>query len=189
MFEMKLVVQVKLEPTPEQAAVLAATLHATNQAANWVSETAFATGVKREYALRKLTYAALKEQGLGAQAAQHVIKKVCDAYAALAAHIRTGRLRGRRRRNAQSRPSVRIHGQAQPGGAGPVRVSELWARLPRRPQRFPQHRRPRRDRVERGAFVRRPNRPALAGRFRRGGRLHSRWSAQQQARQSAAWSI
>ncbi|MFC9970066.1 RNA-guided endonuclease InsQ/TnpB family protein [Spirillospora sp. NPDC127200] len=103
---MKVAMQIKLEPTPEEAAALVATLRATNQAANWVSEVVFTTGAKREYALRKLTYAALKQRGLGAQAAQHVIKKVCDAYAALAAHARTGRLRGRRRRNAQAKPIV-----------------------------------------------------------------------------------
>ncbi|WP_231976131.1 transposase [Streptomyces sp. 3214.6] len=38
---MKLVVQVKLLPTPEQASVLEATLHACNRAADHVSRTAF----------------------------------------------------------------------------------------------------------------------------------------------------
>ncbi|MDT0488205.1 helix-turn-helix domain-containing protein, partial [Streptomyces doebereineriae] len=37
---MKLVVQVRLLPTPEQAAALEATLHACNEAASWVSEVA-----------------------------------------------------------------------------------------------------------------------------------------------------
>jgi hypothetical protein len=33
--------------------------------------------VFREYALRKHVYRDLKDRGLGAQAAQHVIKKTC----------------------------------------------------------------------------------------------------------------
>ncbi|GAA1586804.1 RNA-guided endonuclease TnpB family protein [Actinomadura kijaniata] len=101
---MYVVVRVKLEPSAEDAAALGATLHAVNKAANEVSRTAFAHGVKREYALRKLTYAGLKERGLGAQAAQHVIKKVCGAYAVLAGQIRSGFLRGERRRRAESKP-------------------------------------------------------------------------------------
>ena len=53
---MKLVVQVKLLPTPVQAAALEATLHACNEAASWVSEVAFAKDVKRNFALREHTY-------------------------------------------------------------------------------------------------------------------------------------
>jgi putative transposase len=63
----KIVVQVKLLPSPEQAAALATTLHAVNDAACWVSAVAFDTGAKREYALRKHTYQQLKDRGLGAQ--------------------------------------------------------------------------------------------------------------------------
>jgi len=51
---------------------------------------AFVNDVPREYELRKHTYAHLKAEGLGAQAAQHVIKKVRDAYTALHANIRAG---------------------------------------------------------------------------------------------------
>jgi putative transposase len=104
---MKLVVQVKLLPTPEQAAALQATLHTCNQAANLVSATAFTTGVKREYALRHHTYGELKAMGLGAQAAQHAIKKVADAYTTLGANIRAGNLGPQsspRRLRATSRP-------------------------------------------------------------------------------------
>jgi putative transposase len=90
--EVKLVVQVKLVPTPEQAVALEATLRDCNQAAAVVSRIAFTTGVMREYDLRKHTYAALKECGLGAQAAQHVIKKVADAYRTLKANLRAGNL-------------------------------------------------------------------------------------------------
>ncbi|MEV0642743.1 hypothetical protein AB0I77_49125, partial [Streptomyces sp. NPDC050619] len=72
---MKLVVQVKLLPTPEQAAALEATLHACNEAATWVSEVAFERGEFKNFALRKRVYDEVKARwGLGAQAAQHVIK-------------------------------------------------------------------------------------------------------------------
>ena len=81
MIRVKIVVQVKLMPDAVQAPVLGATLHTVNDRANWVSQVAFARGVPREYELRKHTYAELKAAGLGAQAAQHTIKKVCDAYA------------------------------------------------------------------------------------------------------------
>ncbi|KQW15428.1 hypothetical protein ASD08_26510, partial [Streptomyces sp. Root369] len=59
---MKLVVQVKLLPTPEQAAALEATLHACNVAASWVSEVAFARGEFKNFALRKHTYDTVKSR-------------------------------------------------------------------------------------------------------------------------------
>jgi hypothetical protein len=78
----KLVVQVRLLPTPVQAAALTATLRACNEAATWVSEVAFERGEFKNFALRKLTYEQVKSRwNLGAQAAQHTIKKTCDAYA------------------------------------------------------------------------------------------------------------
>ncbi|MER6073709.1 transposase [Streptomyces sp. NPDC001817] len=90
---MKLVVQVKLLPTPEQAAALEATLHACNDAANWASKVAFEKDVKRNFALHEHTYAVIKARwNLGAEAAQHVIKKVCDAYTTLKANLRAGNL-------------------------------------------------------------------------------------------------
>ncbi|MET7666043.1 RNA-guided endonuclease TnpB family protein, partial [Streptomyces sp. NPDC005463] len=85
---MKVVTQVKLMPEADQAAALSATLRTVNDLACWVSEVAFAHGVPREYELRKHTYPRLKAEGLGAQAAQHVIKKVRDAYTTLHANIR-----------------------------------------------------------------------------------------------------
>ncbi|MEV5751824.1 RNA-guided endonuclease TnpB family protein, partial [Actinoallomurus sp. NPDC052308] len=72
---MKLVVQVKLLPTPEQAAALAATLSLCNTAANEVSAVAFARGVFARQKLQKLVYADLKARGLSAQPALHVIRK------------------------------------------------------------------------------------------------------------------
>ncbi|MFD7409182.1 RNA-guided endonuclease TnpB family protein, partial [Streptomyces sp. NPDC059866] len=90
---MKLVVQVKLLTTPVQAATLEATLRACNEAATWVSSVAFENNVKNNFALRRLTYDEVKARwNLGAQAAQHVIKKTCDAYATLKANLRAGNL-------------------------------------------------------------------------------------------------
>ncbi|MER7753140.1 transposase [Kitasatospora sp. NPDC097643] len=104
---MKLVEQVKLLPEAEQAAALRSTLLAVNEAACWVSGVAFERGVPREYELRKHTYTELKARGLGAQAAQHVIKKTRDAYTTLKAHIRAGHLGkpgSKRRVKAESKP-------------------------------------------------------------------------------------
>ncbi|MER5540720.1 RNA-guided endonuclease TnpB family protein, partial [Streptomyces mirabilis] len=115
---MKLVVQVKLEPTPKQAAALQATLRACNEAATWVSEIAFERGEFKNFALRKHAYDAVKSRwNLGAQAAQHSIKKVCDAYATLKANLRAGNLGrpgSRRYRRAAEKPiAFRLQG-AQP---------------------------------------------------------------------------
>jgi putative transposase len=112
----KIVVQVKLLPTPEQAAALTATLHAVNTAANQVSATSFERyGLKgRVFDLRRVCYGDLKDAGLGAQAAQHVIKRVADAYAALRANIEAGNLggeRSKRRRKATCKP-IRFRPQA-----------------------------------------------------------------------------
>ncbi|MFV5996044.1 RNA-guided endonuclease InsQ/TnpB family protein [Streptomyces sp. NPDC056231] len=115
---MKLVVQVKLLPTSVQAAALEATLRACNEAASWASEVAFERATFRNFALREHTYAEVKERwGLGAQAAQHVIKKTCDAYTTLQANLRAGNL-GRpgtkRHRQTTGKPvSFRSHA-AQP---------------------------------------------------------------------------
>ncbi|MET8291861.1 RNA-guided endonuclease TnpB family protein, partial [Streptomyces sp. NPDC005132] len=114
---MKIVTQVKLMPDAVQASALEGTLSTVNDAANWVSEVAFEHGVPREYELRKHTYAALKARGLGAQAAQHVIKKVRDAYTTLKANIRAGNLGtegSKRRRKAESKPIAFRPQAAQP---------------------------------------------------------------------------
>ncbi|MEV5754911.1 transposase [Actinoallomurus sp. NPDC052308] len=114
---MKLVVQVKLLPTPEQAAALAATLRLCNSAANEVSAVAFAHGVFARQKLQKIVYADLKARGLSAQPALHVIRKVADAYTALHAHIEAGLLGGeqsRRRRKAESKPITLRADAAQP---------------------------------------------------------------------------
>ncbi|WP_433519846.1 RNA-guided endonuclease InsQ/TnpB family protein [Nonomuraea sp. CA-143628] len=115
---MRLVVQVKLLPTPEQAAALEATLCAVNAAACQVSRHAHAQRTFRNYDLRKHTYAQIKDgYGLAAQAAQHVIKKVADAYATLHANIRAGNLGkagSTRRVRAESTPIAFRAEAAQP---------------------------------------------------------------------------
>ncbi|MEU9845066.1 transposase [Actinomadura sp. NPDC048032] len=108
---MKLVVQVKLIPDAAQARALERTLHTVNEGANQVSAASFAVyGLKGSVRdLRSMAYGELKARGLGAQAAQHVIKRVVDAYSTLRANIRVGNLGGegsRRRRKAESKPIV-----------------------------------------------------------------------------------
>ncbi|WMX46524.1 transposase [Streptomyces roseicoloratus] len=88
---MKLVIQVKLLPTPEQAAALRAALHACNKAANWLSEQAFAHTRPTRAALQALAYGELKAQGLSAQPSLHVLRKVADAYTTLRASQQTRR--------------------------------------------------------------------------------------------------
>ncbi|MFC4564597.1 RNA-guided endonuclease InsQ/TnpB family protein [Nocardiopsis mangrovi] len=108
---MKVVVQVKLMPDAVQASALERTLPAANAAANRVAVVAFEHfGLKsREAPLRKLCYGELKACGFGAQAAQHIVKRVRDAYATLRGNIRNGRLGpegSKRRRTAESKPVV-----------------------------------------------------------------------------------
>ncbi|RKS09110.1 IS605 OrfB family transposase [Nocardiopsis sp. Huas11] len=105
---MKVVVAVKLLPSPDQAQVLQATLDACNRAANAASHVAFATGAVHKYALQQRVYTALKaEFGLSAQPVVRVIGKVADAYTTRASHLKKGLL-GRpgaqRRARAESTP-------------------------------------------------------------------------------------
>ncbi|MEW2399602.1 transposase [Streptomyces sp. NPDC046862] len=115
---MKLVVQVKLLPTPLQATALEATLRACNEAATWVSAVAFERNAKKNFLLRKLTYADVRTRwGLGAQAAQHVIKRTCDAYTTLTANLKAGRLGrpgSKRYRKAADKPIAFRSEGAQP---------------------------------------------------------------------------
>jgi IS605 OrfB family transposase len=113
-----LVVQVKLLPTPEQAAALEATLRACNTAASDVAVVARETGTYRNYDLRKHVYAGIKDEyALGAQAAQHVIKKVADAYATLTANLKAGNYGkpgSKRRRSVETNPVGFRWNAAQP---------------------------------------------------------------------------
>ncbi|MFE3459653.1 RNA-guided endonuclease InsQ/TnpB family protein [Nocardiopsis aegyptia] len=105
---MKVVVRIKLLPSPEQAQALQATLDACNRAANAASQVAFDTGTTHKYALQQRVYTALKaEFGLSAQPAVRVIGKVADAYTTRTAHLRNGLLGregSRRRIKAESAP-------------------------------------------------------------------------------------
>ncbi|MFG2905421.1 hypothetical protein ACGF13_10225 [Kitasatospora sp. NPDC048286] len=115
---MKIVVRVKLEPSPYQADALAATLRTCNRAANHISQVAFAKGEIRRNGLQPLVYRYVKDEyDLGAQAAVRSVKKVCDAYAALTANLRAGNLgpKGSKRRNkAESKPIRFREDAAQP---------------------------------------------------------------------------
>ncbi|MFE8947844.1 RNA-guided endonuclease InsQ/TnpB family protein [Streptomyces sp. NPDC007856] len=113
----KVVAQVKLIPQADQAAALSATLRTLNDLATWVSEVAFVNDVPREYELRKHTCPHLKAEGLGAQAAQHVIKKVRDAYTTLHANLKAGNYGkpgSRRRVKVESKPIMFRPDAAQP---------------------------------------------------------------------------
>ncbi|GAA1462379.1 transposase [Nocardiopsis exhalans] len=108
---MKLTVQVKLTPDAVQAPVLERTLATINEAANQVSAQAFARfGLRASIrGLRSLCYGQLKDQGFGAQVAQHIIKRVVDAYSTLRGNIRAGNLGpegSKRRAKAKSKPIV-----------------------------------------------------------------------------------
>jgi IS605 OrfB family transposase len=98
-------------PDAAQAPALERTLPALNDAATWVSTLSFERfGLKgnvRE--LRKVCYGELKARGFGAQAAQHIIERVADAYTTLRADIQGGNLgppTSQRRRKAESKPIV-----------------------------------------------------------------------------------
>ena len=105
---MKLVVRVKVLPSPEQAQALQATLRACNQAADHASRIAQATGGTNKYALQEAVYHELKARfALSAQPTVRVIGKVCDAYTTRQANLKAGNL-GRkgspRRQRATSTP-------------------------------------------------------------------------------------
>ncbi|MGW7413114.1 RNA-guided endonuclease InsQ/TnpB family protein [Streptomyces sp. NPDC054863] len=114
---MKLTVRVKLLPTPAQALALGATLHACNEAANWLSVQAFARQVTSRARLQVMAYAELRGRGLSAQPALHVLRKVADAYTTLRANLKAGRLGkpdSKRRAKATGKPVTFRAGAAQP---------------------------------------------------------------------------
>jgi len=78
---MKLMAQVKLLPTPEQADALRHTLEQANAACRFVSDTAWEIKTFRQYDLHHKCYQVVREQfNLSAQMAVRVIAKVTDAY-------------------------------------------------------------------------------------------------------------
>lgn len=78
---MKLAAAIKLMPSPEQAAMLSATLARCNEAASWLGQIGFNAGIFGQYALHKIAYADMRARfGLTAQAAVRTIAKVADAF-------------------------------------------------------------------------------------------------------------
>lgn len=78
---MKLIAQVKLQPTPEQAEALRQTILTYCAAANYISEQAWMRKTFRAYDLHHATYYPVREKfGLTAQLTIRVIKDVADAY-------------------------------------------------------------------------------------------------------------
>lgn len=78
---MKLIAQVKLQPTKEQAKSLKQTMETANAAANFVSDMAWEKQTFRQYDLHHACYYAAREQfALSAQMAVRLISKVADAY-------------------------------------------------------------------------------------------------------------
>jgi IS605 OrfB family transposase len=78
---MKLIAQVKLQPTEQQADALRRTLVAANHAANFVSGMAWETKQFRQFDLHHAAYYSIRDQfGLAAQMAVRAISKVADAY-------------------------------------------------------------------------------------------------------------
>jgi putative transposase len=77
----KLTIQAKLLPTPEQAARLLRTPEVANAAANAISARAWSARTFQQFALHRLVYAAIRvETGLSAQMVVRLIAKVADAY-------------------------------------------------------------------------------------------------------------
>lgn len=78
---MKLIAQVKLLPTQAQSDGLKRTMQATNDAANYASQQAWANRTFGRVPLQKLVYYDLRAQfGLSAQTACLCVRKVADAY-------------------------------------------------------------------------------------------------------------
>ncbi|MFF1306473.1 RNA-guided endonuclease InsQ/TnpB family protein [Streptomyces sp. NPDC058307] len=160
---MKPVVQVKLLPTPVQAAALETILRACNEAASWVAEVAFESSVYKNFTLRKHCYAELKSRwGLGAQAAQHVIKKTADAYTVLHANLNAhspGKRNPKRKPRDAKRPLAFRPESAQPyddrmlSWQTEARTVSVWTT---------------RGRLKDVAFVCGPEQLATLSRYRRG---------------------
>jgi IS605 OrfB family transposase len=78
---MKLIAQVRLNPTPDQHAALRATLERANETCDTISAAAWQSGEFRRYPLQRLVYHDLREStGLGAQLLIRCIAKVAAAY-------------------------------------------------------------------------------------------------------------
>ena len=78
---MRLAVQLQLQPTPEQADLLKQTLEAANAACNQISQVAWDLRSFKQFDIHRLTYHDIREQtGLSAQLVVRCIAKVADGY-------------------------------------------------------------------------------------------------------------
>ncbi|MCG8351293.1 MAG: RNA-guided endonuclease TnpB family protein, partial [Chloroflexales bacterium] len=78
---MKLTAQLKLQPSPAQAAMLTRTLETTNAACNFISAVAWETRIFGKFALQRLCYQQVRHQfALSAQMTIRALAKVGDAY-------------------------------------------------------------------------------------------------------------
>src|SRR5437016_939537 len=78
---MKLIAQLQLKPTTEQAQLLKTTLEAANAACNVISDYAWKNKEFSQYPLHAAMYRQVRaEFGLAAQLAVRCISKVADAY-------------------------------------------------------------------------------------------------------------
>lgn len=78
---MKVIAQLQLQPIPEQAAALLATLERANAACDWLGAVAWRERVFGKFALQKLCYGEVRSTfGLSAQLTIRALAKVADAY-------------------------------------------------------------------------------------------------------------
>lgn len=78
---MKLIAQIKLNPSTEQRAALLRTVEIANIASNYVSEQAWQMRTFGQFALQKMYYRTVREQfDLGADITVRVFRKVANAY-------------------------------------------------------------------------------------------------------------
>lgn len=99
---MKLVANIQLKPTREQADLLRRTLEVCNAACNFLSKRGFEAGAVRQFDLHKLAYAEARvEFGVAAQVAVRCIAKVADAYTTHKANGREPKLITFRKHSAQ----------------------------------------------------------------------------------------
>ena len=78
---MKIIAQVKLNPTPDQHAALQRTLERANAACNYISQVAWDTRTFKKFDLQKLVYQDVRDQfDLSAQLTVRMLAKVGDAY-------------------------------------------------------------------------------------------------------------
>lgn len=92
---MNTTLMVKLAPTPDQHALLLATMERFNEACNWIADVAFEHRTAGKYKLQKMLYHKIRERfGLSAQMTVRAISKVTEVY----------------KRDKRIKPTFRPHG-------------------------------------------------------------------------------